>query len=100
MIGDVPLGTVVVFTLFCLLAIAAFAEGLSRQKNMQQDIKEIRDAVQVVARKAGERISKIEGQLENVAVCPTKDRRATDRRSSDDWLVDSNFQKSAERKTS
>jgi hypothetical protein len=99
MIGDIPWGTVVVFTLFCLLAIAAFAEGLSRQRDMQRDIKEIRDAVQVVARKAGERISKIEGQLENVAVCPTKDRRATDRRSPDDWLVDSNFQKSAERKT-
>jgi hypothetical protein len=99
MINDIPWGTVVVFTLFCLLAIGAFAEGLSRQKDMQRDIKEIRDAVQVVARKAGERISKIEGQLENVAVCPTKDRRSTDRRSPDDWLVDSNFQKTGERKS-
>lgn len=99
MMNDIPWGTVVVFTLFCLLAIGAFAEGLSRQKDMQRDIREIRDAVQNVARKAGERLATLEGQMDQFSACPTKDRRALERRHPDDWMVDSNFQKPAERKS-
>ncbi len=98
MVGDFPVGAVAVFTLCCVAVMLAFAEGLSQQKAMRQDIKEIRDAVHSVARKAGERITELEVRVEQFASCPTKDRRAADRRSPDDWVTDSNFKRSGDQK--
>lgn len=89
--SDIPWGATIIFIIFCLMLILAFAESLSRQKTMQNDIKEIRDAVHSVARKTGERIAAIEGQLDQHSSCPVKDRRSTDRRHPEDWATDSNF---------
>ncbi len=99
MMHDIPWGVVAVFTLLCLAAILAFAENVTSQRAMRRDIREIRDAVQNVARKAGERLSNLEGQMDQFSACPTKDRRALERRHPDDWMVDSNFAKPSERKT-
>lgn len=97
--SDFPWGTIIIFSLFCVVGIMAFAEVLSRQRNMQQSIKdihdsvqEVRDAVKSVSAKAKERISSIEGRLEACQSCPTQDRRAAERRkSNEDWMIDSNF---------
>jgi small-conductance mechanosensitive channel len=97
--SEFPWGTIIIFSLFCVAAIMAFAEGLQRQRNMQQSIKEIHDSVQEVreavksvSAKAKERISNIEGRLEACQSCPTQDRRTAERRkSNDDWMNDSNF---------
>ncbi len=97
--SDFPWGTIIIFSLFCVVGIMAFAEVLSRQRNMQQSIKEIhdsvqevRDAVKSVAAKAGKQIANIEGRLEACQSCPTQDRRNAERRkSNEDWMIDSNF---------
>ena len=97
--SDFPWGTIIIFSLFCVVGIMAFAEGLSRQRSMQQSIKEIhdsvqevRDAVKSVSAKAKERISSIEGRLEACQSCPVQDRKTVERRkSNDDWMIDSNF---------
>lgn len=97
--SEFPWGTIFIFSLFCVAAIMAFAEGLIRQRDMQKSIKEIHDSVQEVrcalnsvSAKAKERISNIEGRLEACQSCPTQDRRAVERRKSTaDWLVDSDF---------
>lgn len=81
----------------------AFAEGLSRQRDMQRSIKEIhdsvqevRDAVKSVSAKAKERISVIEGRLDTCQSCPTQDRRLVERRKPNaDWMVDSDFKGSS-----
>jgi ElaB/YqjD/DUF883 family membrane-anchored ribosome-binding protein len=94
-----PWGTVIIFSLFCVIGIMAVAEGLARQRAMQQSIKEIndsvqdvRDAVKSVSSKAKEEISNIKGRLEACQSCPTQDRRSAERRKTDsDWMVDSNF---------
>jgi hypothetical protein len=96
---DFPLGAIIIFSLFCVVGIMAFAEGMSMQRNMQQSIKEIhdsvqevRDAVKSVAAKAGKQIANIEGRLEACQSCPTQDRMTAERRkSNDDWMIDSNF---------
>jgi len=96
---ETPWGTIIIFSLLCVIGIMAFAEVLARQRNMQQSIKEIHDSVQEVreavksvSAKAKERLSNLEGRLEACQSCPTKDRRTAERRkSSDDWMVDSNF---------
>jgi hypothetical protein len=97
--NDFPWGTIVIFSLFCVIGIMAFAEGLARQRSMQQSIKEIhdsvqevRDAVKSVSSKAKEEISNIKGRLEACQSCPTQDRRMAERRkANEDWMVDSNF---------
>jgi len=97
--SELPWGTIIIFSLFCVAAIMAFAEGLTRQRDMQKSIKEIHDSVQEVrhavksvSAKAKERISNIEGRLEACQSCPTQDRRTAERRKSNaDWLVDSDF---------
>jgi small-conductance mechanosensitive channel len=97
--SELPWGTIIIFSLFCVAAIMAFAEGLTRQRDMQKSIKEIHDSVQEVrhavksvSAKAKERISNIEGRLEACQSCPTQDRRPAERRKSNaDWLVDSDF---------
>ena len=97
--SDTPWGTIIIFSLFCVAAIMAFAEGIARQRNMQKSIKEIndsvqevRDAVKSVSAKAKERIASIEGRLEACQSCPTQDRRSAERRkSNEDWMIDSNF---------
>jgi len=97
--SELPWGTIIIFSLFCVAAILAFAEGLTRQRDMQKSIKEIHDSVQEVrhavksvSAKAKERISNIEGRLEACQSCPTQDRRTAERRKSNaDWLVDSDF---------
>ena len=97
--SDFPWGTIIIFSLFCVVGIMALADGLSRQRSMQQSIKvihdsvqEVRDAVKSVSAKAKERISNIEGRLEACQSCPTQDRRTAERRkSNDDWMIDSNF---------
>ncbi len=99
--SDFPWGTIIIFSLFCVVGIMAFAESLSRQRSMQQSIKEIHDSVQEVRQavksvsaKAKERISNIEGRLEACQSCPTQDRRTAERRKSNaDWMVDSDFGK-------
>jgi hypothetical protein len=95
-IHEIPWGTVIIFALFCFVGVLAFAEGLSRQKTMQQDITTIRDAIHSVARKSVDRIAYLEGQVDHLhATCPLQDRRSPDKdrrnKSPDDWLVDSNF---------
>ena len=97
--SELPWGTIVIFSLFCVAAIIGFAEGLTRQRDMQKSIKEIhdsvqevRDSVKSVSAKAKERISNIEGRLEACQSCPTQDRRTAERRNSNsDWMVDSDF---------
>ncbi len=97
--SDFPLGTIIIFSLFCVAAIMAFADGLTRQRNMQKaiaeincSVQEVRDAVKSVSAKAKERISSIEGRLEACQSCPTQDRRTAERRkSNEDWMIDSNF---------
>lgn len=97
--SELPWGTIIIFSLFCVAAIMAFAEGLTRQRDMQKSIKEIHDSVQEVRQavksvsaKAKERISNIEGRLEACQSCPTQDRRTAERRKADaDWMVDSDF---------
>ena len=46
--SDFPLGTIIIFSLFCVAAIMAFADGLTRQRNMQKAIAEINCSVQEV----------------------------------------------------
>ena len=97
--NDLPWGTVIIFSMLCVIGIMAFAEVLARQRDMQKSIKEIhgsvqevRDALKSVSAKAKERISNIEGRLEACQSCPTQDRRAAERRkSNEDWMIDSNF---------
>ena len=97
--SDFPWGTIIIFSLFCVAAIMAFAEVLTRQRNMQnaiaeinRSVQEVRDAVKSVSAKAKERISSIEGRLEACQSCPTQDRRTAERRkSNEDWMIDSNF---------
>lgn len=99
--NDMPWGTVIIFSLFCVMGIMAVAEGLARQRAMQQSIKEIhdsvqevRDAVKAVSAKAKEEISGIKGRLEACPACPTQDRRMAERRrSNSDWMLDSDFGK-------
>ena len=88
---SIPWEIVVLFTLFVILLILAFAELLSRQTAMARDIKDISEAVHSVARKAGERFATLEA-LYSGPVCPTVDRRnkIPERRNSD-WTVDSDF---------
>jgi len=98
-VNDLPWGTVIIFSMLCVIGIMAFAEVLARQRDMQKSIKEIhgsvqevRDALKSVSAKAKERISNIEGRLEACQSCPTQDRRAAERRkSNEDWMIDSNF---------
>lgn len=97
--SEFPWGTIIIFSLFCVIGIMAFAEVLARQRDMQKSIREIhgavqevREAVKSVSAKAKEKIASIEGRLEYCQQCPTKDRRSEERRKSDeDWMVDSNF---------
>ena len=97
--SDFPWGTIIIFSMFCVVAIMAFAESLTRQRDMQKaiteindSVQEVRDAVKSVSAKAKERISSIEGRLEACQSCPTKDRRSTERRrQNEDWMTDSNF---------
>lgn len=97
--SDFPWGTIIIFSLFCVAAIMAFAESLARQRNMQnaiaeinRSVQEVRDAVKSVSAKAKERISSIEGRLDACQSCPTQDRRTAERRkSNEDWMIDSNF---------
>jgi len=85
--------------MLCVIGIMAFAEVIARQRDMQKSIQEIhgsvqevRDALKSVSAKAKERISNIEGRLEACQSCPTQDRRAAERRkSNEDWMIDSNF---------
>ena len=94
-----PWGTIIIFSLFCVVAIMAFAESLARQRDMQKaiteihdSVQEVRDAVKSVSAKAKERIASIEGRLEACQSCPTQDRRSAERRkSNEDWMIDSNF---------
>jgi hypothetical protein len=97
--NSIPWGTIIIFSLFCVIGIIAFAEGLMRQREMQKAIKElydsnqeIRDAIKAVSSKAKERISNIEGRLEACSSCPTSDRRAVERRKSNEsWMIDSDL---------
>lgn len=97
--NDLPWGTVIIFSMLCVIGIMAFAEVIARQRDMQKSIQEIhgsvqevRDALKSVSAKAKERISNIEGRLEACQSCPTQDRRAAERRkSNEDWMIDSNF---------
>lgn len=97
--NDLPWGTVIIFSMLCVIGIMAFAEGIARQRDMQKSIQEIhgsvqevRDALKSVSAKAKEKIASIEGRLENCQQRPTKDRRAEERRKTDeDWMMDSNF---------
>ena len=97
--NDLPWGTVIIFSMLCVIGIMAFAEVIARQRDMQKSIQEIHgsvqevgDALKSVSAKAKERISNIEGRLEACQSCPTQDRRAAERRkSNEDWMIDSNF---------
>lgn len=97
--NDLPWGTVIIFSMLCVIGIMAFAEVIARQRDMQKSIQEIhgsvqevRDALKSVSAKAKERISNIEGRLEACQSCPTQDRRTAERRKSkEDWMIDSNF---------
>ena len=97
--SEFPWGTIIIFSLFCVAAIMAFAEVLARQRDMQKaiteihdSVQEVRDAVKSVSAKAKERISSIEGRLEACQSCPTQDTRTAERRkSNEDWMIDSNF---------
>ena len=97
--SEFPWGTIIIFSLFCVAAIMAFAEVLARQRDMQKaiteihdSVQEVRDAVKSVSAKAKERISSIEGRLEACQSCPTQDRITAERRkSNEDWMIDSNF---------
>ena len=97
--SEFPWGTIIIFSLFCVAAIMAFAEVLARQRDMQKaiteihdSVQEVRDAVKSVSAKAKERISSIEGRLEACQSCPTQGRRTAERRkSNEDWMIDSNF---------
>jgi len=98
-VNDLPWGTVIIFSMLCVIGIMAFAEVIARQRDMQKSIQEIhgsvqevRDALKSVSAKAKERISNIEGRLEACQSCPTQDRRTAERRkSNEDWMIDSNF---------
>lgn len=100
---ETPWGTIIIFSLFCVIWIMAFAEGMARQRDMQKSIKEIhdavqdvRDAVKSVSAKAKIRISQLETRIDECQQCPSKDRRSEDRRkSADNWMVDSDFKGSA-----
>jgi uncharacterized coiled-coil protein SlyX len=100
--SEFPWGVTIMFALFVVVGIMAVAEGLSRQRSMQQAIKElsdsvqeIRDALKSVSSKTKEQLSHIHGRLEAYQPSSAPDRRLAERRKSNaDWMVDSDFGKS------
>lgn len=97
--SEFPWGVTIMFALFVVVGIMAVAEGLSRQRDMQQSIKvlsdsvqEVRDALKSVSSKTKEQISNIHGRLEAGKSSSVHDRRLAERRQSNaDWMVDSDF---------
>ena len=97
--SDFPWGVILMFALFVVIGIMAVAEGLSRQRDMQQSIKELRDSVQEVrdalksvSSKTKEQLAHIHGKLGTSQPPNMHDRRLADRRkSSSDWLTDSDL---------
>lgn len=88
---SIPWVAVVLLVLFILVLILAFGEVLNRQAKIAEDVVIIRNAVQTVARKAGERLTDLESRCSGPA-CPVQDRRnKTPRRRAEDLLYDSNF---------
>jgi len=91
------------FGLFVVIGIMAVAEGLSRQRDMQQSIKELRDSVQEVrdalksvSSKTKEQFAHIHGKLGASQPPNMHDRRLADRRKTDaDWMTDSDYKSPA-----
>lgn len=92
---EIHWGSIVFITLLFICFGWAIAESLARQREMKREfdkkLGEITAMLHALSRRLAEESARITGTLDAFSACPTKDRRANDRRTTDDWLTDSTF---------